>query len=179
MANFRCRAGIAGSAIFLMLPLVVNAATGDVPYEFSVGDIVALGNRIVDYSNRLDVEGLYSEMDEVALARRKITKAGLKRQLQLNHALWGLISAAAYQGEMDVDVDMDVPVKKLAYDILLDRPGREDIVLAITATAGAKGLRIVEFSIERGILVKARGTSTATDKLMFKKEVPIDIRGNR
>jgi len=75
-----------------------------------------------------------------------------------------LATLSPLAGELDVDVKMDVPVRKLAYDIVLDRPGREDIVLAITAWAGTKGLRIVEFSIERGILVKARGTSAGTER---------------
>jgi len=43
VANFRRWALVTGSAIFLMLPLMVNATAADVPYEFSVGDIVALG----------------------------------------------------------------------------------------------------------------------------------------
>jgi len=125
-------------------------STEAIPFSDEV--ITALGRRIIEYCNRGDVEGLYGEFDEAAKARTSI--ADIKQQIRLYNGLYGQMVLGKKRGRSDWNAHLDVPSYELLYDIALDRSGMEDVAMGVTLVARGVTPRVVEFWINRGLLVK-------------------------
>jgi len=121
---------------------------------FSDDVIAAIGKRIVDYCNDGDTDGMYGEFDESA--KKANSKADVQRQLRIYNGLYGRLAVAKFRGRSEWDANVDVPSYELLYDVALDRPGIEDVAMGVTLVARGDTPRVVEFWINRGILIKRR-----------------------
>ena len=124
------------------------------PVPFPDEVIASLGNRIIDYCNRGDVDGLYAEIDESAKAR--FSRADAKERLRIFNGVYGEISQASYYGREEPQVKADVPVFSLAYVLELERPGAENVYMSISVVDRGAMPRILDFQIHRGYLREIR-----------------------
>lgn len=113
--------------------------------------IATLGAHLIDLCNRDDYDALYDEFDEQG--QRGTSRMDLKKQLRLYNGLYGLITAARFEGVLRETTAGGSRVYELAYALDLDRPGAENVLLVVTV-AEEHGLRVRRLSIDRRITIR-------------------------
>jgi TonB family protein len=121
--------------------------------------IATLGAHLIDLCNRDDFDTLYDELDEQG--QRGTSRMGLKKQLRLYNGLYGLITAARFEGVLRETTADGSKVYELAYALDLDRPGAENVLLAVTVAQG-HGFRVRRFSIARRMTINPRRHASGT-----------------
>jgi TonB family protein len=121
------------------------------PAAFTDEIIVKLGNRMVDFCNRGDVDTLYEALDETA--KHKISRTDIRQQLRVYNGLYGEITLARYEGLLSAEIKHGVPVYEMAYALDLERPGDENVVLDVTVADRLEGPRVMSFWMDRKIVI--------------------------
>jgi TonB family protein len=127
--------------------------------------IIALGNRLIDYCNRGDVDSMYEELD--SLGKKKWNRADLKQQLRIYNGFYGQIASARYSGrltseftrQLTNEITTDVPAYGLGYELTLDRSSVEMIWMAVTIVDRGGTVRIVDFEMNRGLFIRRHRAS--------------------
>jgi TonB family protein len=136
------------------IPYQLKGSGPRLPAGFTDAIISGLGNRIIDFCNRGDVDSLYEEFEEVA--RHELSRTDVKQQLRLYNGLYGQIAAARYEGILGTEVKRGVQVYELVYSVDLARPGDEDIVMGVTVAEHVDKPRVFAFWIDRKIVLHRR-----------------------
>jgi TonB family protein len=131
-----------------------------VPAALTDGFIATLGAHLIDLCNRGDFDTLYDELDESG--QRGTSRMDLKKQLRLYNGLYGLITAARYEGVLRETTAGGSKGYELAYALDLDRPGAENVLLAVAVTVHPEGTRVRSFRIDRGMTFRRRRPDGAT-----------------
>ena len=113
--------------------------------------ITRLGVRLVDLCNRSDFAAIYDDLDEAG--RRRTPRDVLKQQLREYNGLYGQITAARYEGLLWEETVEGGGVYELGYALDLDRPGAENVLLAISVAQKSDDLRMTSFWIDRRMTV--------------------------
>jgi TonB family protein len=143
----------------------LNGFDGHLPAAVSDEVIIALGNRLIDYCNRRDVDSLYGELDSVG--KKTWSLADLKQELRIYNGLYGQIAAARYHGRLTPEltrqitreITTDVPAYGFGYELKLDRSSVEKIWMTVTIVDRGGTVRIVDFEIRRGLLIRRHRAS--------------------
>jgi len=124
------------------------------PSGFTDEVIIGLGNRVIDFCNRGDVDSLYEELD--GAVRHEISRTDVKQQLRLYYGLYDQIAAARYEGVHWTEIQEGVQVYELLYSVDLARPGAENIVMGITVADRVDTPRMFRFWIDRRLVIHHR-----------------------
>ena len=124
------------------------------------GFIATLGSHLIDLCNRADFDALYDELDEPG--QRGTSRMDLKQQLRLYNGLYGLIVAARFEGILRETTADGIKVYELAYALDLDRPGAENVLLAVAVAENGPGMRVRGFSIDRRMTILRRRHASET-----------------
>jgi TonB family protein len=143
----------------------LNGVGVHLPVDVSDEVIIALGNRLIDYCNRIDVDSMYEELDSVA--KKKWSRADLKQQLRIYNGFYGQIAAARYHGrltaefmrQVTMEMPTDVPAYGFGYELQLDRSSVEKLWMTVTIVDRGGTVRIVDFEMRRGLLIRRHRTS--------------------
>lgn len=147
----------------------INGFDAHLPAAVSDEVIIALGNRLIDYCNRGDVDSLYGELDSVG--KKTWSLADLKQELRIYNGLYGQIAAARYYGrlapemtrQITREITTDVPAYGLGYELKLDRSSVEKIWMTVTIVDRGGTVRIVDFEIRRGLFIRRHRASKEAD----------------
>jgi TonB family protein len=116
--------------------------------------IAKLGAHMIDLFNRGDADSLFDEFDESG--QRSTSYMDLKQQLRLYGGLYGLIAAARFEGVLRDTTEAGIKLHELAYALDLDRPGAENVLLAVTVAEHPEGPRVRSFRIDRRMTIRRR-----------------------
>ena len=122
--------------------------------------IATLGAHLIDLCNRANFDTLYDELDEQG--QRDTSRIDLKQQLRLYNGLYGLITAARFEGILRETTADGSKVYELAYALDLERPGAENVLLTVTVAENPLGLRVRSFRIDRRMTIRRRRPASAT-----------------
>jgi TonB family protein len=143
----------------------INGVSAHLPAAVSDEVIIALGNRLIDYCNRVDVDSLYEELDSAA--KKKWTRANLKDELRTYNGFYGQIASARYYGRLSPEITAefatDVPVYGLGYELKLDRSSVEKIWIEVTILDRGGAVRIVNLRMGRGLFFRRHHASKGAD----------------
>jgi TonB family protein len=124
------------------------------------GFIATVGAHLIDLCNRADFDTLYDELDEQG--QRDTSRIDLKRQLRLYNGLYGLITAARFEGVLREATAAGSKIYELAYALDLERPGAENVLLTVTVAEHPIVPRVRSFRIDRRITIRRRRPASAT-----------------
>jgi TonB family protein len=124
------------------------------------GFITTVGAHLIDLCNRADFDTLYDELDEQG--QRDTSRLDLKRQFRLYNGLYGLITAARFEGVLRETTSGGFKVYELAYALDLERPGAENVLLTVTVAEHPFGPTVRSFRIDRRMTIRRRRPASAT-----------------
>jgi TonB family protein len=124
------------------------------------GFIATVGAHLVDICNRADLDTLYDELDEQG--QRDTSRIDLKQQLRWYNGLYGLITAARFEGVLRETTTAGSKVYELAYALDLERPGAENVLLTVTVAEHPFGPKVRSFRIDRRMTIRRRRPASAT-----------------
>jgi TonB family protein len=124
------------------------------------GFITTLGAHLVELCNRADFDTLYDELDEQG--QRNTSRIDLKQQLRLYNGLYGLITAARFEGVLRETTAAGSKVYELAYALDLERPGAENVLLTVAVAEHPIIPRVRSFRIDRRMTIRRRRPAGAT-----------------
>jgi TonB family protein len=114
--------------------------------------IVGLGIHVIDLCNRGDFDALYDDLDEAG--KRRTPRMDVKQQLRVYNGLYGQIATARYEGLLRETTEEGIKLYELAYALDLERPGAENVLLAVTVAQHGDGLQITSFWIDRRMTIR-------------------------
>jgi len=139
--------------VSMRVSFVLNGSQA-LPASLTDSAIIDFGNRMMNYCNRGDADGLYAEFD--ALSGAGYTVRDLKQQLRIYNGLYGQIVSARFVGLLAIRKDNGFVTFPLVYALGLDRPGEEEILMTVGITVHSGTPRLASFSLNRARLRQGR-----------------------
>lgn len=134
------------------LPFKLKGEGARLSAAFTDDFIVGLGIHVIDMCNRVDFDALYDDLDEAG--KRRTPRVDVKQQLRVYNGLYGQIATARYEGLLRVTTEDGTKLYELAYALDLERPGAENVLLAVTVAQHGDSLQMTGFWIDRKMTIR-------------------------